>query len=167
MKLLHYLKLGYGRTNFLLSKVTSKVEAMGSKLQSSENPEVRRSLVKELESLRLLTRSLAKMSAILEVLIIRVETLTLLSLTAKDLAVIKGVVQELKKYSFNIPELSIIIEDIDDKVNDLIRETRGNFNESSVSAVVGEDVRKVIGEAELIADSKLKDLGLHSGQVRT
>ncbi|MEM2444197.1 MAG: hypothetical protein QXD94_02740 [Sulfolobales archaeon] len=164
--MLHYLKLGYGRVNFLLSKVISKIESINSKIDYSESPEVKKSLVKELEGLQILARSLARMSAILEVLITRVETLTLLNLTIKDLAVIKNVVQELKKYSFNIPELSIIIEDIDDKVNDLIHETRGSFNESSVGVVVTEDVRKVISEAELIANSKLKDLEKYSNPIK-
>jgi len=106
------------------------------------------------------------MSAILEVLIIRVETLTLLNLTAKDLAVIKNVVQELKRYSFNIPELSIIIEDIDDKVNDLIHDTKGGFSESSMNIVVSDDARKIINEAELIAESKLKDLTKNLNTVK-
>ncbi|MEM0362172.1 MAG: hypothetical protein QXD36_04555 [Sulfolobales archaeon] len=114
----------------------------------------------------MLARSLAKMSAILEVLIIRVETLTLLNLTAKDLAVIKNVVRELKRYSFNIPELSIIIEDIDDKVNDLIHDTKGGFSESSMNIVVSDDARKIINEAELIAESKLKDLTKNLNTVK-
>lgn len=152
--------------NFLLSKVTSKIEVLNSRLSHPASPESSKTLVKELESLKMLAHSLARMSAILEVLIIRVETLTLLNLTVKDLAVIKNVVQELKKYSFNIPELSIIIEDIDDKVNDLIHETKGGFSESSTSIVVSDDARKIINEAELIAESKLKDLIKHSNTVK-
>lgn len=152
--------------NFLLSKITSKIEVLNSRLNHSGSPENSKTLVKELESLRTLAHSLAKMSAILEVLIIRVETLTLLNLTVKDLAVIKNVVQELKKYSFNIPELSIIIEDIDDKVNDLIHDTKGGFNESSMNVVVSDDARKIINEAELIAELKLKDLTKRSNTVK-
>ncbi len=152
--------------NFLLSKVMSKIEALNSKLYYSESSEKGKTLLREVESLQILARSLAKMSAILEVLITRVETLVLLSLAAKDLATIKGVVQELKKYSFNIPELSIIIEDIDDKVNDLMRDVKGDFRELGVSTSVTEDVKKVIGEAEIIAKSKLKDLEKHLDSVR-
>lgn len=144
----------------------SKIEALNSKLYYSESSEKGKTLLREVESLQILARSLAKMSAILEVLITRVETLVLLSLAAKDLATIKGVVQELKKYSFNIPELSIIIEDIDDKVNDLMRDVKGDFRELGVSTSVTEDVKKVIGEAEIIAKSKLKDLEKHLDSVR-
>lgn len=166
VKLLHFLKLGYGRVNFLLAKVTSKIEVMNAKLSRYEGADGGKALIKELESLQLLARSLARMSAILEVLITRVETVALLGPTVSDLALIKNVVQELKKYSFNIPELSIIIEDIDDKVNDLMHESRGSFNESNVNVVITEDARKVINEAELIAESKMRELEKRSNPIK-
>jgi division protein CdvB (Snf7/Vps24/ESCRT-III family) len=159
VRLLYYLKLCHGRVSYLLSKVESKIEGIKDKVNylGIEGSDGRR-LLKEVDSLVNLAKSLAKMSAILEVLITRVETLTIINLTVKDLTTIKEVVKELRNYAQNIPEISIIVEDIEDKVNDLIHETRGSFRDSEVNIVAVNDAKNIIREAELIAEEKLKSL---------
>jgi division protein CdvB (Snf7/Vps24/ESCRT-III family) len=163
VRLLYYLKLCHGRVNYLLSKVESKIESIKSRvnylgIEGSDS----KKLLKEISSLVNLARSLAKMSAILEVLITRVETLTIINLTVKDLTTIKEVVKELRNYSQSIPEISIIVEDIDDKVNDLMHEVRGSFRDSDINVVAVNDAKNIIREAELIAEEKLKSLSSYS-----
>ncbi len=100
------------------------------------------------------------MSALIEVLITRVESLTIIGATVKDLMVIKVIVKDLRKYASSIPELSIVIEDIDDKVNDLISEMRGEFHSVEINQAVSEDVKKIIDEANAIASSKLSSINV-------
>jgi len=157
IKLLHYLKLGYGRVNYLLAKVKSRCEGIELKLSSADS-RGRDILLKELSSLKNLASSLARMSAIFEVLITRVETLALLSVTSKDLMTIKYVIQELKRDSTNIPELSIIVEDIEDKVNDLINSAKGSVNTFDTPITASQEAMKIINEANEIASMRLREL---------
>lgn len=125
------------------------------------DPKLKEGLTKELITLRSLINSLTKMSALIEVLITRIESLTIVGATVKDLMVIKAIVKDLRGYASSIPELSIIIEDIDDKVNDLISETKGEFHSTGIiNQEVSEEVKKIIDEANAIASAKLSSINV-------
>lgn len=129
------------------------------RLSTVADPKSREELTRELAAMRNFVSTMTKLSALLEVLIVRVETLSTLGATLKDIMVVKAIVKDLRSYASVVPELSIIVEDVEDKVNDLLHSSRGEYQSLNISeAVVNEEVKKIVEEANAIAASKLSNV---------
>jgi hypothetical protein len=156
-RLLHDLKVLRGRVSYLLGKVEARIAYLEDIFKYEDRPWVKETRERELRSLKALRERMAHISAILEVLVVRFETISLLSVTARDLLIAKEVLKVLKESSGIMPELPIIIGDVEDRVNDLL----GYFPKSNeLNIVAKSDASKILEEAKMIAEERLKSESL-------
>lgn len=120
-------------------------------------PFLRNEIVNNLRVYEGLYKSLTRMEAALEVLIIKLETLGLLNVSTKDLSVVKEVLSKLRSEVSNIPDVSMVIDDLIDRANDLLEFETGVREGTSGVTEVGE-ASKVLSEAEIIAKERLREL---------
>lgn len=145
------------RVFFYRSKVQESINRLQSRLSQVNEPFLRNEIVNNLRVYEGLYKSLTRMEAALEVLIIKLETLGLLNVSTKDLSVVKEVLSKLRNEVSNIPDVSMVIDDLIDRANDLLEFETGVREGAPGVTEVGE-ASKVLSEAEIIAKERLREL---------
>jgi len=110
------------------------------------------SIVMYKKALKLITN----VEVALELLLLRVETLNLLRLTGSELVMIKTVLRDIKGLTEGFPDISVITEDLVERVNDLIQYLP--TIESADYVITAEsEAKKILEEARVIAQERLKE----------
>ncbi len=113
-----------------------------------------RQAVREASTLEAFRSYLNRLSIFLENIILRIETLVTLGDVASCLALVKNLVEELRKgVAYRIPFIGIVVDNVDNLAREVVEETR--LREAvagpSVASVKRDEVRKVIEEAKKVA----------------
>lgn len=101
-------------------------------------------------------RLITKIEVALELLLLRLETLNLLKLTGDELIMIKSVLGSIKGFTEGFPDISVITEDLVERVNDLIQYLPA-LGEPSYTVKAEGEARKILEEARVLAEERLKE----------
>ncbi len=153
-KVLIDLKQLHKRAFFYRSRLESKIRDYRNKLNYVTDPALRNSYVKSIDMYEQALKSISTVEATLELLIIRLETLGLLGTSVKELIMIKEVLKGIKGSSELIPDLSLIAEDISERVGDLL-EYFPVTRELMITA--SSEAQNILREAEVVAKEKEKE----------
>lgn len=110
--------------------------------------------LREASSLEALRGYLNRLSIFLENVMLRIETLVMMGDVAACLALVRNLVEELRKgAAYRIPFISIVVDNVDNLAREVVEETKvrsSNLGKSFVS-LHSEEARKVIEEAKKVA----------------
>lgn len=149
------LKQLHKRVFFYRSRVQENINRLQNRLAQTEEPLLKNEIIRNIKIYENLYRSLVKVEALLEVLIIKLETIGFINVTTNDILVVKDVLGKMAGDVREIPDLSVVLEDLVDRANDIL----DTFPESrSMLLPSVDETRKIISEAEVIAKEKLKEL---------
>ncbi len=149
------LKQLHKRVFFYRSRVQENINRLQNRLAQTEEPLLKNEIIRNIKIYENLYRSLVKVEALLEVLIIKLETIGFINITTNDILVVKDVLGKMAGDVREIPDISVVVEDLVDRANDIL----DTFPESrSMLLPSVEETRKIISEAEVIAKEKLKEL---------
>ncbi len=140
---------------FYRSRVQENIDRLQNRLTQVNEPLLRDEIVRNIRIYESLYKSLVKVEALLEVLIVRLETIGFINVTSNDILVVKEVLNKVSGDVREIPDLSVVLEDLVDRANDIL----DTFPESrNLSLPNVDEARKIISEAEVLAKEKLKEL---------
>jgi division protein CdvB (Snf7/Vps24/ESCRT-III family) len=153
------LKQLHKKVFFYRSRVQENISRLQNRLAQVNEPLLRNEILRNIKVYEGLYNSLVKVEALLEVLIIKLETIGFINVTSNDIATVKEVLSKMMSDVREIPDLSIVLEDLVDRANDIL----DTFPESrSMLLPDVEEARKIISEAEVVAKEKLKETYLGS-----
>jgi division protein CdvB (Snf7/Vps24/ESCRT-III family) len=139
--------------------VQENISRLQNRLAQVNEPLLRNEILRNIKVYEGLYNSLVKVEALLEVLIIKLETIGFINVTSNDIATVKEVLSKMMSDVREIPDLSIVLEDLVDRANDIL----DTFPESrSMLLPDVEEAKKIISEAEVVAKEKLKETYLGS-----
>ncbi|MCD6427991.1 MAG: hypothetical protein J7L12_00035 [Desulfurococcales archaeon] len=101
-------------------------------------------------------RLITNIEVALELLLLRVETLNLLRLTGNELVMIKTVLRDIRKFTEGFPDISVITEDLVERVNDLIQYLPA-LGSSDYVVMAENEAKKILEEAKVLAEERLKE----------
>ncbi|MGC8975559.1 MAG: hypothetical protein ACP5KB_05115, partial [Thermoprotei archaeon] len=149
------LKQLHKKVFFYRSRVQENIDRLQNRLTQVNEPLLRDEIVRNIRIYESLYKSLVKVEALLEVLIVRLETIGFINVTSNDILVVKEVLNKVSGDVREIPDLSVVLEDLVDRANDIL----DTFPESrNLSLPNVDEARKIISEAEVLAKEKLKEL---------
>ncbi|MEM0244044.1 MAG: hypothetical protein QXM42_02270 [Zestosphaera sp.] len=149
------LKQLHKKVFFYRSRVQENINRLQNRLAQVEEPLLKNEIIRNIKIYENLYRSLVKVEALLEVLVIKLETIGFINVTTNDILVVKEVLNSMVGDVREIPDLSVVLDDLVDRANDIL----DTFPESrSVLLPNVEETKKIISEAEVIAKEKLKEL---------
>lgn len=149
------LKQLHKKVFFYRCRVQENINRLQNRLAQVNEPLLKNEIIRNIKIYENLYRSLVKVEAILEVLIIKLETIGFINVTTNDILVVKEVLNKMMGDVREIPDLSVVLDDLVDRANDIL----DTFPESrSMLFPSVEETKKVISEAEVIAKEKLKEL---------
>lgn len=153
------LKQLHKKVFFYRSRVQENISRLQNRLAQVNEPLLRNEILRNIKVYEGLYNSLVKVEALLEVLIIKLETIGFINVTSNDIATVKEVLSKMMGDVREIPDLSIVLEDLVDRANDIL----DTFPESrSMLLPDVEEAKKIISEAEVVAKEKLKETYLGS-----
>ncbi len=153
------LKQLHKKVFFYRSRVQENISRLQNRLAQVNEPLLRNEILRNIKVYEGLYNSLVKVEALLEVLIIKLETIGFINVTSNDIATVKEVLSKMMSDVREIPDLSIVLEDLVDRANDIL----DTFPESrSMLLPDVEEAKKIISEAEVVAKEKLKETYLGS-----
>ncbi len=146
------LKQLHKRAFHYRSRIEGKIKEYEEKLLYATDEGMRQEYIKNISMYQNALRVISKVEATLELLIIRLETLGLLGVTAKEIILIKDVLKKIKDFTDWIPDISLITEDIMERAGDLLDyfPTPPDFSPES-----SREADKILEEAEVIAKEKM------------
>ncbi len=145
------LKQLHKRAFYYRERLESKVRELKGKLPYIDDERLKKSLIENIRMYENALKVVSNIEAALELLIIRLETLGLLGMTVKEMIMIKEVLKKLRGSTEWISDLSLIAEDISERVGDLLE-----FFPAPQHTVISAsaEAEKIIKEAEVIAKEK-------------
>ncbi len=153
------LKQLHKKVFFYRSRVQENINRLQNRLAQVNEPLLRNEILRNIKIYESLHNSLVKVEALLEVLIIKLETIGFINVTSNDIATAKEVLSKMMGDVREIPDLSIVLEDLVDRANDIL----DTFPESRNMLLPDvEEAKKIISEAEVVAKEKLKETYLGS-----
>ncbi|MEM0014485.1 MAG: hypothetical protein QXS42_03105 [Zestosphaera sp.] len=150
------LKQLHKRVFFYRVKVQDNIERLQSRLTQVDEPQIRNEILNNIRIYVNLCKTLLQIEAVLEVLIVKLESLGLLNISVRDISVVKEVLTRLRSQVSEIPDVSMVVDDLIDRSNDLL-EFGINTPRESFTTPETDEVRKVLSEAEVIARERLKE----------
>ncbi|MEM0037681.1 MAG: hypothetical protein QW772_01970 [Zestosphaera sp.] len=144
------------RVFFYRVKVQDNIERLQSRLTQVDEPQIRNEILNNIRIYVNLCKTLLQIEAVLEVLIVKLESLGLLNISVRDISVVKEVLTRLRSQVSEIPDVSMVVDDLIDRSNDLL-EFGINTPRESFTTPETDEVRKVLSEAEVIARERLKE----------
>lgn len=154
-KLIIDLKQLHRRTFYYRSRLENKILNYMERLKYVEDPALRGEILRNIEMYKKALEVITRIEAIFEIMIVKLDTLGLLNVTVKEIALIKEVLSNVKSMSEGIPDISLIVEDIIERAGDLltyIPETR------TYTIHVNEEASQVIADAGRVAEERLRAL---------
>ncbi|MEO3992909.1 MAG: hypothetical protein QN229_01150 [Desulfurococcaceae archaeon TW002] len=140
---------------FYRSRVQESINRLQNRLAQTEEPLLKNEIIRNIKIYENLYKSLVMVESLLEVLIIKLETIGFVNVTTNDILVVKDVLSKVAGDVREIPDLSVVLEDLVDRANDIL----DTFPESKGVLIPSmEETKKIISEAEVIAKEKLKEL---------
>lgn len=155
------LKQLHKRVFFYRVKVQDSVDRLQNRLTQVEEPQLKNEILTNIRTYVNLHKTLLQVEAVLEVLIVKLETLGILNVSVKDISVVKEVLTKLRSQVSEIPDVSMIVDDLIDRTNDLLEFSVDSPGEGLVMPEVDE-VKKVLSEAEVVARERLKESAISS-----
>ncbi len=109
------------------------------------------------ESLKTMLQKVLYMQAVLEIASVRLETLADIGLlSSEDLSILKRVVSDLKgTQGLVMPAVSSMLADLDNMISHIA--SSAGIELAPLSPMVEEHARKIMEEARLVADERLKE----------
>ncbi len=109
------------------------------------------------ESLKAMLQKVLYMQAVLEIASVRLETLADIGLlSSEDLSILKRVVSDLKgAQSLVMPAVSSMLTDLDNMISHIA--SSAGIELAPLSPVVEEHARKIMEEAKIVADERLRE----------
>jgi len=153
------LKQLHKKVFFYRSRVQENISRLQNRLAQVNEPLLKAEIMRNIKIYESLYNSLVKVEALLEVLIIKLETIGFINITSSDIATAKEVLSKMMSNIREIPDLSVVLEDLVDRANDIL----DTFPESRNMLLPDvEEAKKIISEAEVVAKEKLKETYLGS-----
>lgn len=149
------LKQLHKKVFFYRCRVQESINRLQNRLAQVNEPLLKNEIIRNIKIYENLFRSLVKVEALLEVLIIKLETIGFINVTTNDILVVKEVLNKMMGDVREIPDLSVVLDDLVDRANDILDTFPESRNMLFPSV---EETRKIISEAEVIAKEKLKEL---------
>lgn len=110
--------------------------------------------LREAKSYEALEIHLSYVSALLERLILRLETLTITNSLVEAAILASKLIQELKKsVVYGLPQFSVIVDELEKISRDLVEASK-NSGYTPRSDVVSEEARRILEEAKVVASSR-------------
>ncbi len=154
-KLIIDLKQLHRRAYYYRSRLENKILNYMERLKYVEDPALRREILRNIEMYKKALEVITRIEAIFEIMIVKLDTLGLLNVTVKEIALIKEVLSNVKSMSEGIPDISLIVEDIIERAGDLLTylpETR------TYTIHVNEEANQVLVDAGRVAEERLRAL---------
>ncbi|MEM4486319.1 MAG: hypothetical protein QW116_03640, partial [Zestosphaera sp.] len=114
------LKQLHKRVFFYRVKVQDNIERLQSRLTQVDEPQIRNEILNNIRIYVNLCKTLLQIEAVLEVLIVKLESLGLLNISVRDISVVKEVLTRLRSQVSEIPDVSMVVDDLIDRSNDLL-----------------------------------------------
>ena len=154
-KLIIDLKQLHRRAFYYRSRLENKILNYRERLRYAEDPALKEEILRNIEMYKKALEVITRIEAIFEIMIVKLDTLGLLNVTVKEIALIKEVLNNVRRMSKGIPDISLIVEDIIERAGDLltyIPETR------TYTIHVSEEASQVMADAGRVAEERLKAL---------
>lgn len=149
------LKQLHKKVFFYRSRVQENINRLQNRLTQVNEPLLKNEILRNIKIYENLYRSLVKVEALLEVLIIKLETIGFINVTTNDIFLVKEVLSRMMGDVREIPDLSVVLDDLVDRANDILDAFPGSRDMLFPRV---EEAEKIISEAEVIAKEKLKEL---------
>ncbi len=148
------LKQLHKRAFYYRSRLENKIKTYEEKLLYIDDPSLRKSVIQNIAMYKNALKVVSNIEAVLELLVVRLETLGLLGVTAREIMLIREVLAKIKGTTDWIPEISLIAEDIIERTGDLLEYFPAT---SEFIAYTSTEADKILKEAEVIAQEKLRE----------
>ncbi|MEM4686541.1 MAG: hypothetical protein QXY67_03495, partial [Zestosphaera sp.] len=114
------LKQLHKKVFFYRSRVQENINRLQNRLAQVEEPLLKNEIIRNIKIYENLYRSLVKVEALLEVLVIKLETIGFINVTTNDILVVKEVLNSMVGDVREIPDLSVVLDDLVDRANDIL-----------------------------------------------
>ena len=150
------LKQLHKRAYVWRARLEERIKDYETKLQYETVQEKRIAIANSIAMYKKALRLITNIEVALELLLLRIETLNLLRLTGNELVMIKVVLRNIRGFTEGFPDISVITEDLVERVNDLIQYLPPL--ESADYVVTAEsEAKKILEEAKILAEERLKE----------
>ena len=146
------LKQLHKRAYYYRALLESKIAENKERLSYAASDEVRSAIVRNIRMYADALKAVSYIEAVLELLIVRLETLGLLGLTVKEIVLVKEILKGIKDLTSIMPDISLISEDLKERIADLMEYFPITH---SVLVMASSEAKKIMGEAEVIAEERL------------
>ncbi len=151
------LKQLHKRAYYYRSMLESKIVQNKERLAYVEDEGLKRTIIQNIKMYTDALRAVSYVEAVLELLIVRLETLGFLGLTIKEIALVKEVLKGIKDSTSIMPDISLISEDISERITDLMDYLPVT---DSTLTIASSEAKKIISEAEVIAKERMENNSL-------
>ncbi len=156
-KLIIDLKQLHRRAYYYRSRLEHKILNYTERLKYVEDPALREEISRNIEMYKKALEVITRIEAIFEIIIVKLDTLGLLNVTVKEIALIKEVLSNVKGMSEGIPDISLIVEDIIERAGDLLT----YLPETGTYTVhINEEASQVLADAGRVAEERLRALNM-------
>jgi len=150
------LKQLHKRAYVWRARLEERIRDYEIKLQYETIKEKKVALANSIAMYRKALHIITKIEVALELLLLRVETLNLLKLTGDELIMIKTVLSDIRGFTEGFPDISVITEDLVERVNDLIQYLP-SFESAGYTVKAEDEAKKILEEARILAEERLKE----------
>ncbi len=136
------------------SRIEGKISNYRERLKYTEDPAVRRALVENVRMYEKALKVIARIEVALEAIVVRLDTLGLLNLSVKEVALIKEVLRRVKDMSSGIPDISLIAEDISERADNLLTYLPGH---KVYDIHVTQEANQILQDALKVAEKRVHE----------
>lgn len=148
------LKQLHKRTYYYRVRLEESMSKIKSRLEEEDNVAIKKSLEDNLKTFTKIYNTVVGIEITLEVLITRLETLGLINITSREILMLKEVLKEVMPKEGLPNDLTLIIEDLIDRANDLLDFMPVN---NEIKVMASNEAKNIIKEAELIAKQRSEE----------
>ncbi len=150
------LKQLHKRAYVWRARLEERIRDYEIKLQYETVQEKRIAIANSIAMYKRALRLITNIEVALELLLLRVETLNLLRLTGNELVMIKTVLRDIRGFTEGFPDISVITEDLVERVNDLIQ-CLPTLESADYVVMAESEAKKILEEAKVLAEERLKE----------
>jgi len=150
------LKQLHKRAYVWRARLEERIRDYEIKLQYETVQEKRVAIANSIAMYKRALRLITNIEVALELLLLRVETLNLLRLTGNELVMIKTVLRDIRGFTEGFPDISVITEDLVERVNDLIQ-CLPTLGSADYVVMAESEAKKILEEAKVLAEERLKE----------
>ncbi len=155
-KLILDLKQLHKRVFFYRSRLESKIMNYEERLKYVSSEDIANAIRRNIEMYSNALKVIMRIEAVLELMIVKLDTLGMLNITFKEIALMKKVLENVREMSKGIPDISLIVEDMSERAGDLL-DYMPETPSSSLNIYVSSEASKILEDASKVAESRLRE----------